>query len=256
LTNLLSNAVKFTQSGSVSVTLARIPGGRFRLSVVDTGPGISSDELAHVFEEFYQAARPEGDKTEGSGLGLTITRQLVRMMEGELLARSEVGVGSTFEVVLPLRPRSVAVVFPDPPPDDGPLVLVVDDDPSSLALTSRWLGRAGMRVVESTDGAESLAILVEQAVEVLVLDIVLEGMGGKAILQRLRSDPRTADLPVVCISGCRPEEYGEPNLADACLVKPLAEEPFVAAVRDALEGKVGHNRVGERMDEHPSEEGP
>lgn len=72
-------------------------------------------------EEFYQTARPEGDKTEGSGLGLTITKQLVRWMEGELFVRSEVGVGSTFEVVLPVRTRATGSWPADPAPEGTPL---------------------------------------------------------------------------------------------------------------------------------------
>ncbi len=245
LTNLVSNAVKFTRTGSVGVAVAPLPGGRrLKIAVTDTGTGIPRAELEHIFEEFYQAAKPEGDKSVGSGLGLTITKQLVRMMGGELLVRSEVGVGSTFEVVLPVRSQPAVVTNAEAPPDAAPLVLLVDDDPASLALLSRWLGRAGMRVAESTDGAEALAMIVEQAPDVVVLDIVLAGMSGQETLQRLRSDPQTSDVPVICVSASEPSSYGEPRHADLCLVKPLAEEPFVAAVRGAVEGKVGHNRSG------------
>jgi signal transduction histidine kinase len=257
LTNLLSNAVKFTESGSVSLSLSAVPGDRrFRVSVSDTGPGVSKEELEHIFEEFYQAARPEGDKSEGSGLGLAITKQLVRMMEGELLVRSEVGVGSIFEVVLPVRMHSAGTGPGSAQTADAPLALVVDDDPSSLALISRWLGHAGLRVVETTDGVEALAIVDEGSVDVVVLDIVLSGMSGRETLQRLRSDPRTAGPAVVCISGSEPSAYGEPRYADACLVKPLTEAPFIAAVRDALERKVGHNRNGAPSGERQGEEGP
>jgi CheY-like chemotaxis protein len=119
---------------------------------------------------------------------------------------------------------------------------VVDDDPSSLALISRWLSRAGMRVIESADGAEAISFVGERRIDVVVLDIMLPGMSGQEALQRLRSTPRVADVPVVCISSNDPASYGEPNLADACLVKPLSEVPFVAVVRDVVERKVGHNR--------------
>jgi signal transduction histidine kinase len=123
LTNLLSNAVKFTPAGSVSVTLeGAAEGRRFRLAVADTGRGIPGGELDRVFEEFYQATRPEGDKSEGSGLGLTITKQLVRMMEGELLVRSEVGVGSTFEILLPMRMRSAGAWPADRALEGVPLI--------------------------------------------------------------------------------------------------------------------------------------
>jgi PAS domain S-box-containing protein len=255
LTNLLSNAVKFTSAGSVSVVLAVMPGGRrFKIAVSDTGPGIASDELEHVFEEFYQTARPEGDKSEGSGLGLAITKRLVRLMEGALLIRSEVGVGSTLEVVLPTRMGSPGMGPAYPVPDGAPRVLVVDDDPSSLALVSRWLSRAGMRVVESADGAEAIALAVEQPFDAVVLDIVLGGMSGQEALERLRSDPRTSGVPVVCVSSSEPSAYGEPRLADACLVKPLSEEPFIATVRGALERKVGHNLI--ENEESPGEERP
>jgi CheY-like chemotaxis protein/anti-sigma regulatory factor (Ser/Thr protein kinase) len=243
LTNLLSNAVKFTESGSVSVALAAMPAGRrFKISVTDTGPGIPSEELEHVFEEFYQAPRPQGDKSQGSGLGLTITKQLVHMMGGEVLVRSEVGVGSRFEVVLPLRVPSRGSRPADMVSDGSALVLIVDDDPSSLALISRWVTRAGMRVIESADAAEAISFVGEQAVDIVVLDIMLPGMSGREALERIRSDPRAADVPIICISSNDPASYGEPRLADACLVKPLAEVPFVAALRGAVERKVGHNR--------------
>lgn len=74
-------------------------------------------------------------------------------------------------------------------------------------------------------------------------------MSGREILRRPRSDPQTSDVPVVCISACEPSAYGEPRFADAGLVKPLAEEPFIAAGSGALERKVGHNRNGAPMEE-------
>jgi PAS domain S-box-containing protein len=234
VTNLVSNAVKFTASGSVSVEVSMIPGGRrFSVSVSDTGPGIPSSELDHIFEEFYQTAKPEGDKTEGSGLGLAITRRLARMMGGALLVRSEVGQGSTFEVVLPVRALDEA--RPEPLPDEGPLVLVADDDPESRGLASRWLERAGMRVLQAP-AADAPAISAELSPSLVVLDLSADGGEGARALELLRSDPRTRELPVVCMLARRSGGSVERSVADACLTKPLAEGPFVAAVRDALLG--------------------
>ena len=102
LVNLVSNAIKYTDEGEVRVR-AYLPGdGRWALEVSDTGRGISRDDQARVFEPFRRASGLSG--YGGSGLGLSIVKQLVEMMRGEIRLRSEVGQGSTFTVILPLRP--------------------------------------------------------------------------------------------------------------------------------------------------------
>ena len=208
LKNLVANAVKYTQRGRVTVR-ARRAGERLRIEVIDTGVGIPATQLAYIYDEFYQVGVPANSTRDGYGLGLSIVQRLVRLLDVELEATSEVGKGSTFVLHLPVA-RSAARESPPeqarPQPGAaaggaGVHILLVEDDASVRDATSMLLRVEGYRVMAVASLAEALRAVTQQAPALLVTDYHLEnGELGTEVIARLRGEVRP-DLRAVLLTG-------------------------------------------------------
>ena len=215
LINLLANAAKFTQQGHVSLTLRALPaaepGGEawVRLSVMDTGEGLSETDQSKVFDAFYQADSGSTRNHGGVGLGLTITQELVTLMRGRLRLRSKAGQGTRIDVDLPLpvlRDASHGSLAPAAPQRrlDGLSVLVVDDDDVNRMLAVEVLSLAGAQVHEVDNGQTALDWLREDHgashPAVVLMDWRMPGMDGLQTTQALRegqAGERSRQLPVI-----------------------------------------------------------
>ena len=250
LLNLVGNAIKFTADGSVTVR-AEARGDEIIVTVTDTGMGIGRGEQSHIFDEFHQIARAAGDKTQGSGLGLTICRRLARVLGGDVTVSSKLGEGSTFTLSLPVTlPGGSGIARSGDIDPRGLVAMVVDDDPSALALYTLYLEGEGIEVVQVEDGAEALAMARERCPAVILLDITLPAMSGPQVLRRLKSDPATSGIPVIIVSAQWPGEY-DPRGSVAQLMKPVTRDMLVRQVIGVLASGVGHN--GNQF--RPSDEG-
>ncbi|WP_298036729.1 response regulator [uncultured Desulfuromonas sp.] len=226
LLNLLSNAVKFTERGEVSVRVS-VAAGRVSFLVRDTGTGISPADLEHIFDEFRQVDGSTTRRHEGTGLGLAICRKLARLLGGDIAVRSEVGQGSLFTLSLPIPEassvRSEGSVRPEParalspaqekipaagllspgpsgPGREKPLVLVVEDNPVATLQIRSVLEEAGYAVKAAAGGEEGLALVRTDVPDLIVLDLMMPGVDGFEVLERVRSTPRTATLPVLVLT--------------------------------------------------------
>ena len=204
LLNLLHNAVKFTERGSVSLEVDRLPGAGLRLefSVRDTGIGIPEADRARIFQAFEQLDSGPGRRFGGSGLGTTIAMTLVQLLEGQIEVRDNPGGGSHFRVELPFRPLEPAVA--DAPESGGKIVafddpfvrhrarvrpmrvLVADDQQANRTVLSRILERAGHRVQQASDGEEALELLETDAFDLAVVDMHMPRFTGLDVLRQLR----------------------------------------------------------------------
>ena len=247
LVNFMSNAVKFTAHGSITVRLQPGPehgGVRYPvcISVTDTGIGIAEDKLELVFEAFKQADGSTSRRFGGTGLGLTISRELAWLMGGDILVESRIGTGTTFSLLLPLEsPASPRTSVPGksaglssgkvpvqaiPRADyGGARILLVDDDVRNLLALTPILEQWGLEVMAAGDGPEALETL-ETAGEfrLVFMDIMMPGMGGYDTMRKIRQQARFADLPLIAMTArstaedlrkCR--EAG----ANDCVIKPL-----------------------------------
>jgi PAS domain S-box-containing protein len=233
LINLLSNSVKFTSEGSISIVV--IPAeDTVRFEISDTGVGIAQDALESIFDEFVQIERADRLRPDGTGLGLAISRRLAGLLGGRVFARSQAGVGSVFVLELPLEP---AIQLPSEPAASDPAecsILVVDDDASARRIVSLVLGAKGYRVVEASDGERALALVAEERPDCILLDLMMPRLDGWGVLERLRDDPETADIPVICVSIIDEAEHVSTEGFVGYLVKPVEPEGLVAMLETTL----------------------
>jgi CheY-like chemotaxis protein/anti-sigma regulatory factor (Ser/Thr protein kinase) len=229
LINIVGNAVKFTERGRVEVEVGD-QGEGFYVSVRDTAGGIDPSLHEVIFEAFEQT----GDNVAGTGLGLAISRRLARAMNGDVTVESEPGRGSTFHLRLPLDSRPAASEAPGQASTASDtsrrLVLSVDDDPSVAPLLQKMLGDHGYAVVPASSPRNVVAEAQVLRPDVILLDLLMEERAGEEILEELRADPATREIPVVIISVVTPDEA--PGLTEAHLGKPLDRSALLAALAD------------------------
>jgi signal transduction histidine kinase/DNA-binding response OmpR family regulator len=231
--NLLSNAVKFTPDGGRVRVAARRVEGALEVTVTDNGVGIAPEDQKRIFDSFQQGGRT-ASSAEGTGLGLTLTRRIVELHGGTVWLESAVGVGSTFGFRIPQQPALPAAPEPDwdTAGEDGrPVILIVEDDESSAELVSLHVGAAGMRAVTVRSGEEGLDAVRSMRPAAVILDIKLPGMDGWDVLGALKAEPETADTPVVVVSVLPERGRGFALGASDYLVKPVAREDLLAALR-------------------------
>jgi PAS domain S-box-containing protein len=239
LTNLVSNAVKFTERGGVLVRVSlreeKEKTGRIRFGVKDTGIGISPEAMPLIFQEFTQADGSTTRKYGGTGLGLTISKQLVQLMNGEIGVESTPGEGSTFWFELPFEKPATAPPAPVENPASenlaGLRVLVVDEAPTHRGILHQQFEQWAMNDAEARSGHEALEKLREALSEghpfaLILIDAEMPDMDGLTLAQTIKSDPNLAPTRIVMLTTLR----NRLDLAlmqaigiSACLVKPLRQ---------------------------------
>jgi len=228
LLNLLSNAVKFTDDGYVGLTVCT-SGENITFQVSDSGIGIGAQHLEHIFEEFRQVDGSSTRRYEGTGLGLAISQRLAHHLGGEITVVSEPDKGSTFTLTVPIKksggtPSRVSAESPLPlaPVSHNKLkVLVVDDEPEPRALICKTLEQLGYEPVEAMNGVEALHLAKTINPFAITLDILMPGMDGWEVLQKIKSDTETSTIPVVIVSVSCDKDTGQALGASGYLVKPV-----------------------------------
>lgn len=253
LANLISNAVKFTEKGSVDVRceiVAATPTQQtLKLSVIDTGIGISEEYLKHLFDKFSQEDETIARKFGGTGLGMSISRQLVELMGGTIEASSTKGVGTTisFALVLPIGSRQeTKPLIQDTvqaPVFRNTRILLVDDNATNRLLAGTILKQHGATITEATDGDQAIQAMEHQSFDVVLMDVQMPGRNGLDATRHIRRylDPST---PIIALTaGALKEEE------DRCLQagmndfisKPFDEEKMVRQIAEWLDRQVsGH----------------
>jgi signal transduction histidine kinase/CheY-like chemotaxis protein len=232
LINLLNNANKFTKNGTITLHVSRddVEGrGWITFRVTDTGIGMTPEQQQRIFKRFAQADVSTNRRYGGTGLGLSISRKLSELMGGTLvLERSEPNVGSTFTMRLPAGAPQTAPArrkIPDvlkPPADEtSTMVLVIDDDRDVREMLTHELNKEGFHVIAAGKGEEALLLAREMHPRVITLDVMMPGMDGWFVLSALKSDPATADIPVVIVSLIDDKNLGYALGASDYLVKPV-----------------------------------
>jgi PAS domain S-box-containing protein len=230
--NLLSNAAKFTDEGAITVEVELKLGqaGRHevQVSVTDTGPGIAPSDQAKLFQPFSQVDDSPTRKTGGTGLGLSICQHIINMHGGKIWVDSDIGKGSTFRFTLPLFRKEKETVITAPGKDK--VILTIDDDIQVIGLYERYLHPQGYQVVPLTDPSHAVERAKQLRPYAITLDIMMPGVDGWQVLDTLKGDPDTRNIPVIICSIIEDLEKGFNLGATDYLVKPILEDDLVNAL--------------------------
>ncbi|MFH6954428.1 MHYT domain-containing protein [Pseudoalteromonas sp. XMcav1-K] len=200
LTNLVNNAIKFTQQGSVTLTVKPTKDNQVSFAIEDTGIGMTESQLQHVFDAFTQADSSMSRRFGGTGLGTTISKQLVELMGGEISATSTLDKGSLFYFTLPLAASTTANIKPLAAPSDEvklpPLtILIVDDIQQNIELLSVLLSREGHTVITARDGKQALIRMAsDDAIDLAIMDIQMPVMDGLTAATKRRATEQQQNL--------------------------------------------------------------
>jgi PAS domain S-box-containing protein len=248
--NLLSNAIKYNGiGGTVTVHCAYAGADRVRISVTDTGAGLSPDQLAQLFQPFNRLGQHDSVE-EGTGIGLVVTKQLVELMGGQIGVDSVVGAGTVFWVEFAASvPPSLALDNIDEDalerrqdlsrePGDQPTMLYVEDNPANLALVEQLIARRGdLKLLTAIDAPLGIELARAYLPDVILMDINLPGISGYGALKLLRDDPATAHIPVLALSANAMPRDIEKGLEAGFfryLTKPIRVHEFMNALDLAL----------------------
>jgi DNA-binding response OmpR family regulator len=266
LSNLLSNAIRFTPDGgevTLECSILNVefsilndkPEGLLKMMVKDNGIGIRGDQLPHIFDRFYQVDDTATRKGEGTGIGLTLTKELVQLMGGQILVKSEIGKGSEFSIVLPVTqnaspagdvwdiPVKKAAAAPSPKPPAAPLVsdlprvLIVEDHVDVAAYIQKCL-TGSYAVMMAPDGKTGFDKARAEIPDLVISDVMMPEMDGYGLTRALKDDLLTCHIPVILLTakadvGSRIE--GWEKGADEYLAKPFHEEELRSRIRNLLE---------------------
>ncbi len=246
--NLLSNAVKFTSEGGITLTASFVPkgdsafpGNHLKLSVIDTGKGMEPGDRERIFQEFTRLPGAQGE--EGFGLGLSIVRMLVQLLEGRIEVDSVLGKGSTFTLRVPLYPVALdndTSALNEQPSDDSQTqipalhILLIDDDRIQLTLTAAMLAQSGITSVTCLQLDELLEALRTDTFDVLLTDVQMPVMNGFDLLNLLRASniPQAKTIPVVAVtarSDMKREEFLQHGFAGS-LHKPFTVNELLTEI--------------------------
>lgn len=253
MSNLMTNATKYTKS---KVRLSCIPDGdNFRIEVEDDGVGISDDEQKKIFRAFYQAR----DNKPGTGIGLSIVKNLVGAHHGTVTVKSKVGVGSLFTVTLPVSQPDVAIgeekalpvtekeeevsvqnVEAVKPEEEGsglPAVLVVEDDEDLLHYLSDNF-KPNYRVYTAENGVQALEVLKKTDVSLIVSDWMMPEMDGAELCRKVRANRKTSHIPFIMLTAKTDDDSKTLSMdcgADAFIEKPFSMKYLEAAIRNLID---------------------
>ena len=247
--NLLSNAIKYNRTGGSVLVECQQHGERVRLSVRDTGNGLSAEQLQQLFQPFNRLGQEAGTE-EGTGIGLVVTKQLVELMGGTLGVESEVGVGTMFWIELAastapeLQLGEHAADLDRTPSGDASCdaprrkVLYVEDNPANLILVEQLIARrSDLGMLSAIDGHLGIALARQHQPDLILMDINLPGISGTEVLGLLRADPLTAHIPVIALSAnALPRDVRKGLDAGFLryLTKPINVPEFMEALDTAL----------------------
>ncbi|NDJ78468.1 MAG: response regulator [Chloroflexi bacterium] len=253
LLNLLTNAVKFTPWGHVklsarNVTVRDGQSDNFELpmigwledrewlilSVDDTGIGIAPEDQANIFDEFRQVDGTPTRQYEGVGLGLAISKKLVELHTGRIWVSSQPQTGSTFFVALPAQAEFDTTTVRTKPSfkldDVVAQVLIVEDNDEAAHILTETLAEANLLAVRATNAATGLARIHESRPAAILVDVLMPDLGGWAAIRQFRSDPASADIPILLTTVLDQQPTGFPLGASVCVSKPVQRDQLLTAL--------------------------
>lgn len=239
LLNLAGNAIKFTERGSVSLNCAW-KDGVLEIEVADSGPGLSKEALQRIFIAFEQADENVAKAHGGSGLGLTISKNLAQLMGGRISAASQLGTGTQFTLRVPLTPCATPVSATAQPAEiELPMmsghILLADDNPDLRDLIELYLTRQGLQVNTAENGQEAVRRALHENPDLILMDLEMPVLGGVGAIEQLRSLGYTG--PILALTGHNKGEQTASALLAGCngsVTKPVKRDELLRAIAALL----------------------
>ena len=259
ISNLVSNALKFTpKDGAVQIECSSEKNDQFKLLVRDNGVGISPEKFPHIFERFYQADDSSIRNAEGTGIGLSLTKELVHLLGGEISVNSIFGAGSEFIVTLPIR--HIADTSGSPVPEkrtihaytseissaltidresskDLAQVLIIEDN-HDVVLYIRSILQDHYQIRTSPDGQDGVEAAMEFIPDLIISDVMMPKMDGYQVCNTLKQDPKTSHIPIILLTAKADMDSKLEGLkygADAYLTKPFNKGELFVRIKSLLE---------------------
>lgn len=258
LFNLLDNAIKYTDKGSIHIS-ASIGQNELTIHIKDTGRGISADDLSIIFNPFQQGESSLRRGVNGVGIGLSITKKLVDLHGGRLSVESEIGEGSTFSVTLPIaihkEPKNNGVLAhlastveeelalqytEEASLERKATILIADDEVVNVQVLMNQLTLSGYHVLTAIHGEDVFKLVEEQEIDLLILDIMMPGISGYEVSQRLRKQYTLMELPILMLTAknqLQDKLISFRSGANDYLVKPCDKQELLSRVNTLVEAK-------------------
>ncbi|WP_420576580.1 ATP-binding protein [Ekhidna sp.] len=231
--NLISNAIKFTPEGGridIALSLEKIDHQEaVGISVKDTGIGIPAEKIDRLFDRFYQIDDSDARQQEGTGIGLSLVKELTELMDGTIAVASEVGVGTTFKLTLPVealdskKRENQSSKEPNRNREDESTILIVEDNPELRSFISESLS-SKYSVLSASNGREALEMVKEHLPDIIISDVMMPGMSGYELCQKIKEDIRTNHIRFIMLTAKTAQSSKEKGLetgADDYLTKPF-----------------------------------
>jgi signal transduction histidine kinase/CheY-like chemotaxis protein/AraC-like DNA-binding protein len=261
-TNVLSNAVKFTQSGTVVIAITvnnRLVPPQFTVTVQDSGKGISADKLPYIFERFYQADYSDTRNSEGSGIGLALTKELTELLGGNISVASIINEYTNVTISLPFKECSPSLDFLSveteykqvpitanqlmPNADineETPQLVIIEDNEELRNFIAGELS-AKFKIQSAIDGISGVKMAQDTIPDLIITDIMMPGMDGYQVCTQIKSDERTSHIPVIMLTaktGVINRVEGINTGADAYLEKPFIQDELEALVENLIKQRM------------------
>ncbi|MHA6260813.1 ATP-binding protein [Sporosarcina sp. CAU 1771] len=259
LYNLIGNAIKFTDTGQITIS-GKKEEEEFVISVSDTGKGMTTLQVQAIFEPFHQSGNFLSRDIGGTGIGLSIAKQLIELHGGKINVESKIGEGSTFNFTLPFNDvesklvRRTPILVPEnsyhkinkPAKDLDPFIakgerrariIVADDEPINLQVLFNQLSMEGYEILAASNGEEVLQLVDENDVDLIILDIMMPKMSGFEVCSQLRKDYSLTDLPIIMLTAKNQLEDKLASFevgANDYLTKPCYKEELLSRVKTHL----------------------
>lgn len=235
LHNIIGNAIKFTEQGTITIS-TKHEHNHVKISVKDTGIGIQESALASIFDEFKQEDGSISRKYEGSGLGLAIAKKTTQLLKGSISVQSKINQGSEFIISLPIswdlvKPAKVSLKPSQPLFISEKSILIVDDEPQITRMISENLQKAGYNTYEVNSGKEALELAAKIKPFAITLDLIMPEMDGYEVMQELKKDPETENIPIIIVSMSKNKETALALGALGYISKPILKDELIKEIK-------------------------
>ncbi len=244
LNNILSNSFKFTQSGIISLIMHPIDDGKkVLLTISDTGCGIPKEELPKIFDRYYQI-KGSDNLSKGTGIGLSLVKNLLTMCSGTIEVESEVGKGSIFKIIIPLKPEIGNIEIEkteskEAKKEESPAIVIAEDNEDIRDYLEEQL-REYYTIYSAANGSDALELIVKHNPDIIVTDIMMPVMDGLTLCRKVKNDIRISHIPIILLTAkdsFSDRNEGYKSGADSYLTKPFTGEIILSRIKNLLDSR-------------------